>query len=50
MNCLKCPLYKKFIAKLKARGELDLKLREIGFTDPKVRKRILTILDKEDSR
>ena len=50
MNCLNCPLYKKFIAKLKRRGELDLKLRKIGFTDPQVRKRILTILDKEGSR
>ena len=50
MNCLKCPLFKKFIAKLKARGELDRKLRKIGFTDPKVRKRILTILDKEASK
>ena len=46
MNCPDCPLFKKFMAKLKARGELDRKLRKIGFRDPKVRKRILSNLDQ----
>ena len=50
MNRLNCPLFKKFTAKLKTRGELDRKLRKIGFTDPKVRKRILTNLDQIKER
>ena len=47
MNCLNCPLYKKFIAKLEARGELDRKLRMVGITDGDVRKKILSFYAKK---
>jgi len=47
MNCLNCPLYKKFIAKLEAKGELDRKLRKVGITDRDVRRKILAYYEKK---
>ncbi len=42
-----CPLYKKFIKKLKARGELDSELRKAGLTEIALRKRIIDIYRKK---
>ena len=47
MNCLKCPLYRKFIEKLEAPIELDRDLRKAGITDKDLREKILTVYRKE---
>ena len=50
MNCLNCPLYKKFIAKLETKGELDRKLRKVGITDREVREKLLAYYVKKAAK